>query len=134
MARVTVEDCVRNIANRFELVLSAALRARELGFGAEPTLPWDGDRKTVLALREIAAGTVTPQELREKLLATVGTGLREEPPPEDDLFSTDLLKTAAGETGRREAGAEEVEPEGLEDPDRVNPFDFAEDSDRDAAE
>lgn len=54
MARITVEDCVDKINNRFELVLKATERARQLGDGAEPFVEWDGDKPTVVALREIA--------------------------------------------------------------------------------
>ena len=53
MARITVEDCVERIGNRFELVLKATERARQLGDGADPFVEWDGDKPTVVALREI---------------------------------------------------------------------------------
>lgn len=56
MARVTVEDCLKNVKNRFELVLVAAKRARQLMRGKEPKVEWDNDKATVVALREIAAG------------------------------------------------------------------------------
>lgn len=57
MARVTVEDCLKNVKNRFELVLIAAKRARQLMRGtSEPKVMWDNDKPTVVALREIAAG------------------------------------------------------------------------------
>lgn len=56
MARVTVEDCLRNVKNRFELVIVAAKRARQLMHGKEPHVEWDNDKPTVVALREIAAG------------------------------------------------------------------------------
>ncbi len=56
MARVTVEDCLKNVKNRFELVIIAAKRARQLMRGKEPKVPWDNDKSTVVALREIAAG------------------------------------------------------------------------------
>ena len=59
MARITVEDCLENIDNIFELVLVAAKRARRLANGAETTLELENDKPTVLALREIAAGAVT---------------------------------------------------------------------------
>ena len=59
MARITVEDCLKEIPNRFELVLIASKRARQLlTTGEEPTVPWDNDKATVVALREIAAGNV----------------------------------------------------------------------------
>lgn len=56
MARVTVEDCLKNVKNRFELVIIAAKRARQLMRGKEPKVEWDNDKTTVVALREIAAG------------------------------------------------------------------------------
>lgn len=56
MARVTVEDCLKNVKNRFELVIVAAQRARQLMRGKEPKVAWDNDKPTVVALREIAAG------------------------------------------------------------------------------
>lgn len=71
MARITVEDCLTHIPNRFDLVLVASKRARQLSKGREPTLPWDNDKPTVLALREIAEATVDASILQE-------TGAREE--------------------------------------------------------
>jgi DNA-directed RNA polymerase subunit omega len=65
MARVTVEDCLQNVDNLFQLVLLASQRARRLANGAEPTVPIENDKATVLALREIAAGNITPEMLRE---------------------------------------------------------------------
>lgn len=66
MARITVEDCLENVDNRFQLVLVASKRARDLAMGHETTLAWENDKPTVLALREIAAGKVTPSYLIEK--------------------------------------------------------------------
>lgn len=64
MARITVEDCLDNVANRFELVLVATKRARKLEIGgAEPSVPWENDKPTVVALREIASGFITGQIL-----------------------------------------------------------------------
>src|SRR3989440_11627321 len=65
MARITVEDCLDNVDNLFQLVLLAAQRARRLANGAEPTLPLENDKPTVLALREIAAGNATAAMPRE---------------------------------------------------------------------
>lgn len=56
MARVTVEDCLKNVKNRFELVIIAAKRARQLMRGKDARVEWDNDKPTVVALREIAAG------------------------------------------------------------------------------
>jgi len=58
MARTTVEDCLENVDNRFQLVLIAAKRAREISNGAEPLVPEDNDKPTVIALREIAEGLI----------------------------------------------------------------------------
>jgi DNA-directed RNA polymerase subunit omega len=67
MARVTVEDCLDAVDNRFELVLVAAKRARQLARGtSEPMLAWENDKPTVMALREIAAGHVTKEILKQK--------------------------------------------------------------------
>ena len=61
MARVTVEDCLEHVDNRFDLVMVAAKRARQISTGGkEPTVPVDNDKPTVVALREIAEGTMTP--------------------------------------------------------------------------
>ncbi|HXS26812.1 MAG TPA: DNA-directed RNA polymerase subunit omega [Steroidobacteraceae bacterium] len=65
MARVTVEDCLQNVENLFQLVLLAAQRARRLANGAEPTIAWENDKPTVVALREIAEGNITAEMLRE---------------------------------------------------------------------
>ncbi|HRX70640.1 MAG: DNA-directed RNA polymerase subunit omega [Candidatus Competibacteraceae bacterium] len=58
MARITVEDCLDRVDNRFELVLIAARRARELALGREPLVPWENDKPTVVALRELADGKI----------------------------------------------------------------------------
>ncbi len=56
MARLTVEDCLNHINNRFELILDASKRARQIAMGAQPGVEWDNDKPTVVALREIADG------------------------------------------------------------------------------
>lgn len=65
MARVTVEDCLENVDNRFELVLVATKRARQLSMGKEPTVGWKNDKPSVVALREIAAGNIGASILDE---------------------------------------------------------------------
>lgn len=67
MARVTIDDCLKQCPNRFELVVAATQRAQELSSGAEPTLPRERDKNTVLALREIAEGTVEAEILIHSL-------------------------------------------------------------------
>lgn len=65
MARITVEDCLDHVENRFDLVLVGAKRARQLANGVEPLLPWENDKPTVMALREIADGLIKPEILAE---------------------------------------------------------------------
>ncbi|HEB83077.1 MAG TPA: DNA-directed RNA polymerase subunit omega [Gammaproteobacteria bacterium] len=65
MARLTVEDCLDNVENRFELVIVAAQRARQLAMGAEPLVPEDNDKPTVLALREIAENLINKEILSQ---------------------------------------------------------------------
>ena len=68
MARLTVEDCLDHVDNRFELVLIAAKRARQLAMGADPLVPLDNDKPTVLALREIADNLVTDEVLEDAVV------------------------------------------------------------------
>ena len=71
MARVTVEDCVDKVSNRFDLVLLSAQRARQVSGGAELTIDRDRDKNPVVALREIAEETVKPAELKESLISSL---------------------------------------------------------------
>jgi len=73
MARITVEDCLEHVDNRFELVLLASKRARQLANGKEPMLEWDNDKPTVLALREIAEGL-----LSDDIIAAIDAPVKEE--------------------------------------------------------
>jgi DNA-directed RNA polymerase subunit omega len=68
MARVTVEDCVDKVSNRFDLILFAAQRARQISSGADLTIDRDRDKNPVVALREIAETTVKPSELEESIV------------------------------------------------------------------
>lgn len=69
MARVTVEDCLDYVDNRFELVLTASKRARQIANGSQPFVEWENDKPTVVALREIAGQYVSPASLREAAAA-----------------------------------------------------------------
>ena len=71
MARVTVEDCVDKIPNRFDLVLLAAQRARQISGGADLTIDRDRDKNPVVALREIAEETVRPDQINESLVSSL---------------------------------------------------------------
>ncbi|MBA4118580.1 MAG: DNA-directed RNA polymerase subunit omega [Candidatus Puniceispirillum sp.] len=70
MARVTVEDCIRQVPSRFELVVLAARRARQISAGSPATLPRENDKNSVLALREIAESTVSVDELEKTLIGS----------------------------------------------------------------
>jgi DNA-directed RNA polymerase subunit omega len=88
MARVTVEDCLEHVDNRFDLVLLASKRARQLVNGVDPLLPWENDKPTVMALREIAEGLVDDQsvdyvepEVEEELVEGADEVAAEAPAP-----------------------------------------------------
>ncbi len=89
MARVTVEDCIEAVPNRFELVMTAAQRARMIANGADPLIDEESDKPTVIALREIAEGEVNDDNivgLQADLDARLAAMQAEIPsPPEDDL-------------------------------------------------
>ena len=70
MARVTVEDCIDKVENRFELVMLASQRARKIGSGAPLTVERDNDKKTVISLREIAGETVATANLKEEMITS----------------------------------------------------------------
>lgn len=89
MARVTVEDCLENVDNRFELVLLAAKRARQLDQGQDPLIDWENDKSTVVALREIADGLVNSDLLKEKAHKEIDVFATEEPD------ASELLKSGA---------------------------------------
>jgi DNA-directed RNA polymerase subunit omega len=78
MARITVEDCLHNIENIFEMVLVAAKRARRVAHGADPMVELENDKPTVIALREIAEGHITPAILEEI-----------DPPAAEELLQTE---------------------------------------------
>jgi DNA-directed RNA polymerase subunit omega len=85
MARVTVEDCVTKIPNRFELVLLAAQRARAIGTGAPLTVDRDNDKNPVVALREIADETVDIEGLRQRMIGDMQDSPEVDEPEEDNM-------------------------------------------------
>ncbi|MBT9384045.1 DNA-directed RNA polymerase subunit omega [Pseudooceanicola sp. CBS1P-1] len=85
MARVTVEDCVDKVPNRFELVMLAAHRAREISSGSQLTVDRDNDKNPVVALREIAEETQSADELRERLIESNQTQIEVDEPEEDSM-------------------------------------------------
>lgn len=101
MARVTVEDCLDNVENRFQLVLVATKRARQLANGATPFVDWENDKPTIVALREIAEGKIGPSILEEQ------------PKPELDL--EEELAKAEQEAAAMKAAAESLAEDMVED-------------------
>ncbi|MGG7645122.1 DNA-directed RNA polymerase subunit omega [Rhodovulum sp. YNF3179] len=85
MARVTVEDCVDKVPNRFDLVMLAAHRAREISAGAELTVDRDNDKNPVVALREIAEETQPAEGLRERMIESNQTQIEVDEPEEDSM-------------------------------------------------
>ncbi|OWU86326.1 DNA-directed RNA polymerase subunit omega [Oceanicola sp. 22II-s10i] len=85
MARVTVEDCVDKVPNRFELVMLAAHRAREVSAGAAITVDRDNDKNPVVALREIAEETQSADELRERLIEANQSQIEVDEPEDDNM-------------------------------------------------
>ncbi len=113
MARVTVEDCVDKISNRFDLVLLSAQRAREISGGAELTIDRDRDKNPVVALREIAEETVRPKDLEASLIG----GLQKVQVDDDDTpdeignlsRSAEALRLTAAAPPRPTAGVGDYE-------------------------
>lgn len=105
MARVTVEDCVVKIPNRFELVMMAAQRAREIASGGQITIERDNDKNPVVALREIADDTVSIPGLRNSLIKGHQRTVEVDVPEEDE----GIAEIMAGEAGWVTAGEEEAE-------------------------
>jgi DNA-directed RNA polymerase subunit omega len=122
MARVTVEDCVDKVSNRFDLVLLAGYRARQLSGGAEPIVDRDRDKNPVVALREIAAKSLKPDDLKEEYIRSLQKHAEvdePEPAPEEDVredarhrqvTEEELLRALTSEAQRR--AEPQPEPEG----------------------
>ncbi|WP_022707151.1 MULTISPECIES: DNA-directed RNA polymerase subunit omega [Paracoccus] len=85
MARVTVEDCVDKVPNRFDLVMLASHRAREIAAGSQPTVDRDNDKNPVVSLREIAEETQPVDDLRERMIESTQTQIEVDEPEEDAM-------------------------------------------------
>ena len=110
MARVTVEDCILRVPNRFDLVLAATQRGRDISSGAPLTVDRDRDKNPVVALREIAEETVSPAELEEALVRGLQRHVEVSEPEEDlDL----LLAEELSELNAEAEAAQIVEEVGL---------------------
>ncbi|MFC7609596.1 DNA-directed RNA polymerase subunit omega [Teichococcus aestuarii] len=120
MARVTVEDCILKIPNRFELVLIAAQRARNISRGEELTVDRDNDKNPVVALREIADETVELDALHEDLVKSLLRAPEPEPVEEEviDLIATDEnifgVMDVSEDNSPEGAGLEDLSPDDIE--------------------
>jgi DNA-directed RNA polymerase subunit omega len=122
MARVTVEDCVEKVPNRFELVLFAAQRARNLSRGEELTLDRDNDKNPVVALREIAEETIGLGRMETDLVKSLSRAPEPEPADEEVL---DLIPTDQNIFGLQDVSAEEEAAQMAADVEEMSPDDMA---------
>ncbi len=121
MARVTVEDCVERIPNRFELVMLAAQRARNIGAGALLSVDRDNDKNPVVALREIAAESVSLRELENNLVQGMQRAVEFEEPGDEEIDLAAIQRELDGELGVAPTVAEaEADGFSVEDPDGDN--------------
>src|SRR5450432_4141344 len=102
MARVTVEDCIDKVENRFDLVLMASHRARTISSGAQPVVPRDKDKNTVVALREIAEARLAPDDLKEDLIHALQKHVEVDEPEAEEVPT--MAKSAV--VGQADAGAD----------------------------
>ena len=107
MARVTVEDCIDKVSNRFDLVLLAAHRAREISSGSSLTIERDNDKNPVVALREIADETITAVQLRESSIESLQRQIEVDEPEENEM---ELIETEEIDTPTE---VDEMSEEGL---------------------
>jgi len=127
MARVTVEDCIEKIPNRFDLVMLAAQRSRDIAAGAALTVDRDNDKNPVIALREIADETVSLENLKDDLIRSLQKVPEIDEPEEEEpmeMQTAALIEQAAAGSGASDPGAL---PEGMS-------FDDADDLDDDSPE
>ena len=121
MARVTVEDCVTKIPNRFDLVMLAAQRARDISAGATLTLDRDNDKNPVVGLREIAEAKVAPDDLTESLVRSLQKHAESDEPDEEqmELHASDFGEESETiidyETKGAAAGIQVIDAEGDSD-------------------
>ena len=115
MARVTVEDCVEKIPNRFELVLIAAQRARSISAGAALTVARDNDKNPVVSLREIAEETVSFAELEDSLIKGMQKHVEIDEPEEDNVDMLALQQEMSGMVQPQPSSADLSDPLDMDD-------------------
>ena len=112
MARVTVEDCIEKIPNRFDLVMVAARRSRDVSSGAEINIERDNDKNPVVALREIAEEMIPVDEISESLIHSLQRHVEIDEPEEDsddiEIGNVDLIDDLSGRSDQRQVGGYEV--------------------------
>src|SRR3954471_15035363 len=121
MARVTVEDCVQKVPNRFELVLLASQRARNLSRGEELTVDRDNDKNPVVALREIAEETIELVRIEQDLIRSLSRAPEPEPADEEVL---DLIPTDQNIFGLQDVSADEEAQQLPVEADDLSPDDI----------
>ena len=131
MARVTVEDCVTKVPNRFELVMLAAQRARAISAGAQPTVERDNDKNPVIALREIADETVDLKDLEESLIRGLQKFVEMDEPEEDEVDLLAIQQELSGESpaptkaaGEDDSDLDDEDEEDLTDEDQAAAMDI----------
>jgi DNA-directed RNA polymerase subunit omega len=130
MARVTVEDCILKVPNRFELVMLAAQRARDISAGAPPAIERDNDKNPVVALREIADAAINLETLQNTLIHGLRTEAEPDEPEEEESFGAaemlgELMQSDASAAGEDEELGDDEEIEGEEGEDLVEGSDVA---------
>ena len=118
MARVTVEDCIEKVPNRFELVMLASQRARNMSAGAELTVDRDNDKNPVVALREIADETIDLTEIENALVQGLQKHVERDEPDEEDMelitSEQELMTRIAGAFSDQDVTAESMDGSGAE--------------------
>ena len=136
MARVTVEDCVDKVTNRFDLVLLASHRARAISAGEPLTIERDKDKNPVVALREIADEKIEPEEIREALIHSMQKHvdvdepeedelallMRPDVPEEETLTEEDLMRALQTESEARRAHVDQAPPETEQNAEEPEPY------------
>lgn len=127
MARITAEDCILKVPNRFELVMYASQRARAVSAGAALTVERDNDKNPVVALREIADSTVSTEELEDSLIKTMQKHVEMDEPEEDEMDLIAIQQDLLGESSAIVEAVAVVDDE-VDEEDAVD-FDATEASD-----
>lgn len=113
MARVTVEDCLANVSNRFELVLLGGFRARQISQGASATIARDNDKNPVVALREIAEKSISAADLKEDLIHSLQKHVEVDEPEKEEKLLLSSLDGAADSSEREVFTFENMREEDL---------------------